>query len=135
VPRKPAYRYAWAAGPTTRGRTKVDDLGVARSFEHDVGRLHVAMHKFLAVQRGQRLEAVANDGNRNAGLDARMHRSLGDDDPVQVPPTAIAHSSLNPCQHSRHEQLLQVVAVDPLHDHHANAIAIDEVVDASRLSC
>jgi hypothetical protein len=37
------------------------------------------------------------------------------------------------CKHVGGEQAGKVIAVDPLHDHHANAVTIDEVIDVEQI--
>ena len=91
------------------------------------------MHDAVAVQGGQGGQAVADDGDGHARLHPRLQRAGGDDHLVDVFPAAVAHAVANPLEHVGHQQPGQVVAVDPLHHHHADAVAIDEVIDVEQI--
>ncbi len=114
-------------------RADVDDLGVAGPLEHHVGRLDVAVHNSFAMQRSQRSQAATHDRHRHAGFETRVGRSGGDQDAVNILPALLAHARLDAPQTLRKEQTIQVVTVHPLHDHHANSVAVDEVVHVEQV--
>ncbi len=86
------------------------------------------MHDVLAVQRRQRRQAIANDGDGNARLQSRLHRTGRHDYLVDVRPPPLAHAPVNVLQHLPRQQPAQVVSVDPLHFHDADAVVLDPIV-------
>ena len=115
------------------GRSHVDDLGVARPLEHDVRRLDVAMHDFLAVQRGQRRQTFPYDRHGHTRLQPGLHGAGRHDNVVQIIPAAVAHPVARPFEHLTGQQPAQVVAVDPFHLHDADAIPIDEILHVEQV--
>ena len=72
-------------------------------------------------------------GIGDARLEPRLHRPGGHDHVVHVLPAAIAHPLARALEHLARQQPAQIVAVDPLHLHDADAVAIDEVVHVQQV--
>ncbi len=78
-------------------------------------------------------QTFANDRDGHPRLEARLHGTGGDDDVVQVRPAFRRDAFARPVEDTAAEEMAQVVAVDPLHLHHADAVAIDKVLDIEQV--
>ena len=114
-------------------RTQIDDLGVAGPLEHDVRRLQVAVDDAFAVQCRQGRQAIADNRNRNARLQTRLHRPVRDDHLVDVLKTLLAYPVLQPLEHLARQQPREIVAVHPFHLHHADAAAVHPVMNVQQI--
>src|SRR5205807_9835846 len=99
----------------------VDVLGVAGALDPDVGRLQVAVSDAVAMQRPQAGQAFAEDLDGHAGLQTRLGDAGRENHVGDVPPALRAESFPGPVVKPLREQIAQAEAVNPLHDHDANA--------------
>ena len=67
------------------------------------------------------------------GFTPRLHRPGGDDHLVDVVPALVADAGFEPFEHLAGQQPGKVVAVDPFHLHHADAAAVDPVVNVEQV--
>jgi hypothetical protein len=87
----------------------------------------------FAMQCRQAGQAFADHRDRDSGLQPRLHRTIGHDDAVDLFPATVAHPLARPLQHALGQNVAEVVTVDPLHFHDADAAAIDEVVHVQQV--
>ena len=85
------------------------------------------------MQGRQRRQDGAKHRDRHPRLEPRLDPAGRDDHVVEILPALIAHPVTRPLEHRRREQALEIVAVDPLHLHQADAVVLDEVVDVDQV--
>ena len=103
---------------------------MSSSFDHDVGGLDIAVNNVLSVHGSQSRQAVSNDCHGHTCFESCMCRPGRHDNVVDIVPSALRESSANFRHSVQPKQISQIIAVDPFHDQYADAIAINEVMDA-----
>jgi hypothetical protein len=87
----------------------------------------------VAVQGGQRREAVAEDVDRHPGLQPRLRRAGGQHHVLHEPQVLGRQPLPSAVQRGRGEHLPQVEPVHPLHPHDPDAAVRAEVVDGDEV--
>ncbi len=85
------------------------------------------------MQGCQSGQAVPQDGHGHTGPDTGLHWTGGDDDSIEILPPPSAEPTVNQIQHIVVQHAAEVISVDPLHRHHSNAIAVDEIVHVQQI--
>ena len=85
------------------------------------------------MQRSKSRKNIAKYCNSNTRFESGLHRARCHDDVIDKFPTPRTDPLSRSIQHLSSEQLAEVVPIDPLHLHHADAIAIDEVMDIQQI--
>ncbi len=115
------------------GRPEVDELGIARPLEHDVGGLQIAVDDLGPMQRRERGQAIPDHGQCDSRLEPALRGSRGDYYLVEILPAFLADFAPQEIEGGRRYQISQIMTLDPFHHHAANSAVFRPILHVEQI--